>query len=177
MVSASVTLNLGVIKFSLTHDELRSLRGRFNRGPIYKGPCMIVNRDTGLALDAGPETKPGDHNLLWTAHAGPWQQWRLRGVGGGQVEIVSEASRLRLTTMAETDDWGDVWLDDKVASDWSSRWRLKNTDDGAAFLIENATSGHALDAGREAEIRRVPHMWSSHGAPWQQWIIVRLPLT
>ena len=37
-VGASVTLNLGVIKITLTQDELASLRKRFNRSPLYKGP-------------------------------------------------------------------------------------------------------------------------------------------
>lgn len=176
-VSASITLNLGVVKFTLTQDELDLLRGRFSRSVLYKGPCMILNRDTGLALDAGPSTKTGDHNVLWTPHAGPWQQWRLHGAGGGEVEIVSEPTGLRLTTMAAPHDWGEVWLDHKLKSDWSVRWRLKTTDDGVAFVIQNAASRYALDAGEKAENGRDPHVWSTHWAPWQQWIIVRLPLT
>jgi hypothetical protein len=177
MVGASVTLNLGVVQLRLTQDELSSLRQRFNRNPLYKGPCMILSRDTGLALDAGPSSKSGDHNVLWTPHAGPWQQWRLRGVGGGEVEILSEHSGLRLTSMASPHDWGDVWLDRKQKSDWSTRWRLKATDDGVAFLIQNTASSYALDAGEKPENGRDPHVWTSHWALWQQWIIMRLPLT
>jgi hypothetical protein len=176
-VSASVTLNLGVIKLTLTQDELASLKKRFTRSPLYKGPCMILNRDTGLALDAGPDAKTGDHNVLWQSHAGPWQQWRLRGVGGGEIEILSESSGLRLTTMATGYDWGEVWLHRNQANDWSTRWRLKSTDDGVAFLIQNSASGYALDAGQNAENGRDPHVWQPHWAGWQQWIIVRLPLT
>lgn len=138
---------------------------------------MILNRETGLALDAGPNTTSGGHNVLWQPHAGPWQQWRLRGVGGGEIEILSESSGLRLTTMAMPGDWGEVWLDRKQADDWSTRWRLRSTDDGVAFVIQNATSGQALDAGEKAESGRDPHVWETHWAPWQQWIIVRLPLT
>jgi hypothetical protein len=106
MVSASVTLSLGVVRVTFTQDELTSLRKRFNRSPLYKGPCLILSRDSGLALDAGANAKSGDHNVLWTPHAGPWQQWRLRGVAGGEVEILSESSGLRLTTMATPQDWG-----------------------------------------------------------------------
>ncbi|WP_322762622.1 RICIN domain-containing protein [Frankia sp. Cr2] len=91
---------------------------------------MIINRDSGLALDAHPDAKVGDHTCLWQSHAAPWQQWRL-----------------------------------------------KNTDDGVAFIIENAASGYALDAGQDAENERDPHLWPTHWASWQQWIIVRLPLT
>jgi hypothetical protein len=177
MVSASVTLSLGVIKLTLTQDEFASLRKRFNRSPLYKGPCMILSRDTGLALDAGPHTKAGHHNVLWKPHAGPWQQWRLHGVGGGEVEILSESSGFRLTAMAKRQDWGGVWLDSKLANDWSTRWRLKSTDDGVAFLIQNAASGYALDAGQKPEDPPRPHMWRPNWSAWQQWIVVRLPLT
>jgi len=50
---------------------------------------------------------------------------------------------------------GEVWLDHKIANDWSTRWRLKSTDDGVAFLIKNATSGYALDAGANRKTLRV----------------------
>lgn len=86
---------------------------------------MILSRDTGLALDAGPNTKVGHHNVLWKPHAAPWQQWRFHGVGGGEVEILSESSGLRLTAMAKRQDWGQAWLDHKLANNWSARWRLK----------------------------------------------------
>ena len=124
MVKAVWTLNLGIVKLELTQADIAALRMRSNRSPLYKGPCLILNRDTGLALDAGPTAKAGDHTCLWAAHAAPWQQWRLRGVGGGQVEIVSESCQRRLTTMSAGFEWGETWLDRKDRKDWSSRWRL-----------------------------------------------------
>jgi hypothetical protein len=178
MVRATVTLNLGIVKLELTQDQLKSLSDRSNRNSLYRGPCLILSRDTGLALDAGQDAKSGSHTGLWAPHAAPWQQWRLRGVGGGQIEIVSESCQRRLTTMATGYDWGEIWLDRKERPDWSSRWRLRATKDGAAFLIENARSGFALDAGEKATNGRDPHVWGeSHWAPWQQWIVVRLPLS
>lgn len=170
------TINAGLFSIKIRHEEIVALKRRFDRNPIYGGPCMILSRDTGLALDAGPDDKVGGHNVLWSAHAGPWQQWRLRQVGD-EVEIVSESSGLRLTTMARGSEWGEVWLHNKLNHDWSRRWRLKPTDDRVAFLIENAASGFALDAGEQAENGRDPHLWHAHWPPWQQWIIVRLPLT
>jgi hypothetical protein len=175
-VEASITLNLGIVQFKVTQKELSSLHARFNRNPLYKGPCLILNRDTGLALDSGPNTKTGAHNVLWTPHGAPWQQWRFRSTGGGYVEILKEGTDLRLTAMAEPYDRGEVWLERKNEDEWSTRWRLKNTDDGAAFLIQNS-SGHALDAGENASNGRDPHLWSSHWAPWQQWMVLRLPLS
>jgi hypothetical protein len=170
------TLNIGIGSIKFRHEELVTLWKRFDRNPLYGGPCMILNRDTGLALDAGPDGGVGAHNVLWSAHAAPWQQWRIRSFGD-EVEIVSESNHLWLTTMAKGFEWGEVWLHDKLNHDWSRRWRLKATDDRVASVIENAASGFALDAGQEAENGRDPHLWPTHWPSWQQWIIVRLPLT
>ncbi|OHV28612.1 hypothetical protein BCD49_37790 [Pseudofrankia sp. EUN1h] len=177
-MKSTVTLNFGVVKIELTQDDLSALKGRFTRNPLYRGPCLIINRDTGLALDAHPDAKPGGHTCLWQPHAAPWQQWRLHGTGGGTIEIISESSGLYLTAMAEGHEWGETWLHDTVKPGWSRQWRIKNTDDGVAFAIQNATSGYALDAGQHAENLSDPHLWpTTHWDPWQQWIIARLPLT
>ncbi|MFI7547400.1 hypothetical protein [Actinoplanes sp. NPDC049599] len=71
-----------------------------------------------------------------------------------------------------------VWLDSKVRPDWSNQRRLKPTDDRVAFVIENAASVHALDPGHVAADHQGadPHVWSTHWEPYQQWMIVRLPL-
>jgi Ricin-type beta-trefoil lectin domain-like len=86
---------------------------------------------------------------------------------------------LWLTTMATGTKWGETWLDNRVHHDWSRRWRLRSTEDRAAFVIENASSGFALDAGAEPdkENKHDPHVWPTNREPWQQWIIVRLPFT
>jgi hypothetical protein len=34
---------------------------RFTMDPIYNGPCMILSRATGLALDATTNRNPGTH--------------------------------------------------------------------------------------------------------------------
>ena len=53
------------------------------------------------------------------------------------------------------------------------------SEDRGAFVIENASSGFALDAGQDPdkENRYDPHVWPANKDPWQQWIIVRLPFT
>jgi hypothetical protein len=163
---------------SLTAEELASLADRFRRDPMYGGPCLILNRHSGLALDAKPDAPVGGHTTLWSAHAAPWQQWRIRKSGQGNVEIISEPSALRLTTMRTAADWGEVWLHDKPRPGWSTEWRLTPSDDRVAFVIENAASTHALDPGHVAEDHHGvdPYVWSTHYEPWQQWMIVRLPL-
>lgn len=172
------SVGIGPIKLEFTHDELTSLARRFRKNSIYDEPCMILNRANGLALDAGPDGKVGAHNILWSAHAGPWQQWRLKRAGDG-VEIVSESNGLWLTTMSQGIRWGETWLDNKVYHDWSRSWKLRSSEDRVAFAIENASSGFILDAGREPDKdnKYDPHVWPDNNwDPWQQWIILRLPL-
>ncbi|GAB3336084.1 hypothetical protein GCM10027452_09470 [Micromonospora halotolerans] len=163
---------------SLTADELASLADRFRRDPVYGGPCLILNRHSGLALDARTDATAGGHTTLWTAHAAPWQQWRIRRASRGNVQIISESSGLMLATMRAASDWGEVWLHDKPRPKWSTEWQLIPTDDRVAFVIENATSAHALDPGHIAADHQGvdPHVWSTHWEPWQQWMVVRLPL-
>lgn len=163
---------------ALTSDELESRVDRFEQDEIYGGPCLILNRYSGLALDAQIDAGAGGHTTLWPPHAAPWQQWRLRRNVEGAVEITSESAGLQLTTMRAGGDWTGVWLDDKVASDWSALWQLRPTEDRVAFVIQNAHSSHALDAGRKLDEHRSgePHIWSTNWEPWQQWLIVRLPL-
>jgi hypothetical protein len=180
MSSVSFKLNLGVVSCTFGPKDLADLARRFRRDPLSDGPCLLLNRHSGLALDARADPRVGDHSTLWSAHAAPWQQWRLREAGRGTVEIVSESSGLRLTTMAKPNDWGEVWLHRDRPSDWSGRWRLNPTEDRAAFQIQNATSPHSLDAGRDLarqEENGDPHVWTGNWDPWQQWIVVRLPLT
>jgi Ricin-type beta-trefoil lectin domain-like len=176
-LKVALTIGIGPVKLTFSPEELASLKARFTKNPIANAPCMILNRATGLALDATRTTISGTHNKLWNAHAGPHQQWRIRALGNDNVEIVSEQSGMLLTAMARPHDWGEVWLDRKKEADWSTRWRLKESRDKVAFVIENANSGYALDAGRDAKNGADPHLWRTTWDPWQQWIIARLPLT
>jgi hypothetical protein len=139
---------------------------------------MIVDRDTGLALDATRDPQSGTRPVLWTPHAGPWQQWRIKPAGDRCVRIVNEYRPLTLTTdgadRVGNHSW--VWLsqEDKEVS---QSWRLVPTEDKVAFAIETKTSRHTLDTTRDAVNEANPIMYETHWAPWQQWMICRLPLT
>ena len=172
-------VTLGVPPFftvKLSDEEFKRLKARFSTNPLHKGPCMIINRAKGLALDAGPTAEAGAHNVLWQPHGAPWQQWRLQNAGGGAIKIVSESSKLALTTMSAGFEWGESWLHNRPEADQSQRWRISETDDRAAFLIQNSDSGFALDAGSTAE-NLDPHMWKADWNANQQWMILRLPFT
>jgi Ricin-type beta-trefoil lectin domain len=171
---ANVAINLGVVRFELTKADFDALQHRFSRSVLRHGPCMIIDRQTGLALDATPDATEGTNPVLWTPHAGPWQQWRFQTSGRGLVRIVSEPTKLVLTAMEQPHDWSPVWL--AKQSEKAQQWRLKRTEDGVAFAIEHARSIHSLDTGQDAKNLDQPHLWSTHWAPWQQWMICRLPL-
>ena len=175
-MEASLTVGIGPVKWVIPARDLASLVKRFSKDPIYSGPCLLLNRASGFALDATTTPAPGTHNKLWGAHAGPHQQWRLRDMGNGEIEITSELGGLHLTTMANPSKWGEVWLDNKKASGWSTRWRLQVSDDRGAFVIENAHSRCALDAGIGGKKEADPHVSYTTWDPWQQWVIARLPL-
>jgi hypothetical protein len=147
---------------------------------LFHGPCLIIDRNTGLALDATQGAVRGTNPLLWTPHAPPWQQWRLQRIGGprlpsGLVRIVSEPTKLVLTKMERPHDWSPVWLEEQGGQ--AQQWRLMKTEDGAAFVIEHAGSRHSLDTGAHGKNGDKPHLWSTHWESWQQWMICRLPLT
>lgn len=177
ITTVTTTLNLGVLKIAVSAQDLRVLRSRFSRSALYKGPCLLIDRETGLALDSTTTPGSGIRPVLWTSHAAPWQQWRLRPVGGGCVQITSEvAPSLTLTTDLNAGDRSWVWLD-SINPGKAQTWRLNTSDDGAAFLLETRDSHHALDTGGQADRSQSPILYSSHWAAWQQWIICRLPLT
>jgi hypothetical protein len=148
---------------------------------------MVIDRWSGLALDSTPSPVHRTRPVLWTPHGLVWQQWRLERVRGELVRVVSEGSGLLLTTDRVAGDGSWVWLErDRDRND--QMWRLRPTEDRAAFVVETAISEHALDAGQNPRLPASggdhsisdptsPHMWGTHWAPWQQWMIVRLPLT
>jgi hypothetical protein len=161
---------------SFTAEEISRFAKRLRRNPLYRGPCLILERQTGRALDATYEPKVSTQPVLWTMHGLPWQRWYLNPVGRGPVPITCEKGGLALGTKGSPGDWSEVSLQTPTGV-VGQQWRLHPTDDGAAFLVESAISAHALDATDSPEDGTHPHLWSSHWAAWQQWVVARLPLS
>ena len=170
----NVGFTLGIVHIEWTSDDFEALKRRFYRNTLFGGPCLIIDRQTGLALDATPDPKPGTKPLLYTPHALPWQQWRLRSVGRRLVRIVSEQGKLSITAMERPYDWSPISLEN--TNEIGQTWRLWRTRDGAAFLIEHGQLEFALDTGQDATNGKEPHLWPTHWESWQQWVICRLPI-
>jgi hypothetical protein len=184
--SISITL-FGLLKIDLPPATADSIRRRFHRRTLYGGPCMIIDRRWGLALDATTSPKEQTRPVLWTPHGAPWQQWRIERRSPELFKIVAVHGGRVLTTdgVAGDDSW--VWLERDRDRD-SQLWRMLPTDDRVAFQIEVKSSAHSIDSRTDAKVPSIepdgsvddptsPILWSSHGAPWQQWLVLRVPLT
>lgn len=169
----NVGFTLGIVRVEWTREDFEALRRRFNGTALFRGPCLILDRQTGLALDA-PDSKFGTKPILYTPHALPWQQWRLQSVGRGLIRIVSEQYKFVLTAGERPYDWSPLSLESP--GEIGQTWRLRRSRDGAAFLIEHGQVPFALDTGQDATNDREPHLYSTHWESWQQWIICRLPI-
>ena len=176
----------GFLSITLSASETDNLKERFNRRSLY-GPCMIIDRWSGLAMDSTPDPKHQTRPVLWTVHALPWQQWRIKKVRDNMVKITSEHGGLALTTDQQVGDGSWLWLEEDIGLD-SQLWRLHPTRDHGAFAIYSCRSAYALDATRAPNLPAAgenhdidnptaPIMWTNDWRSWQQWVITRLPLT
>jgi hypothetical protein len=188
MRTKDVTVGIpGFLSITLTASAADSLKERFNNQSLYGGPCMIVDRWSGLALDSTTQPKHQTRPVLWTVHALPWQQWRIKRSGRGLVKVISEHGGLALTTDPQVADRSWLWLERDTGQD-SQLWRLHPTDDRGAFAIYAHRSACAIDAtespnlpaaGENHDIGNptAPIMRTNQWSMSQQWVITRLPLT
>lgn len=179
----------GFVSFKLGPADLASLTKRFTRRPLLDGPCLIIERRSGLALDSTTDPRPDPDSqtrpVLWTVNGMPWQQWRIESDRSGVSRIRSQHSGLVLTTDNPPQDRSWVWLsEDRRGRNQS--WNIRPTIDKTAFLIEATSSPHSLDATEDPSVpasvdeRWVaspssPILYQTHWQEQQQWVIARLP--
>lgn len=171
---AKIKVNLGVLVFEFdTNDYVRFQR---DRSVLSGGPCLVLCRQWGRALEVGQTARSGVQPWVWDTHGLPWQQWLIEPARDRDTyRFCSVASGLDLTAEG-TDDWSPIRLRKRRGEDASQLWRLLPSDDGAAFAIENVHSGRAIDATREPHNETKPHQSELHWGAWQQWVIARLPV-
>jgi hypothetical protein len=162
----------GILSLGLDGDDLAALRARLRRSPHPRGACVLVARDQGCALDVGREQEPGWSPWKWPLHGQGPQQWLVRPAGAGAHLLVHGPSGLALTAGG---DEGSRPTVERACGSAAQRWELRPTGDGAAVAIRSGATGLVLDATRDTEPGAHPVMWSAHGAPWQQWLVARLP--
>jgi hypothetical protein len=188
MRTREVTIGIpGILSVRLSAAETDSLHKRFSSQSLYGGPCVIIDRWSGLALDSTTQPTHRTRPVLWTVHALPWQQWRIEKAGRDVVRIISEHGGLALTTDEPAGDRSWIWLSKDTGQD-SQLWRLQPTEDRGAFAIYSHRSACAVDAtarpnlpaaGENHDIGNptAPLMRTGEWKISQQWVIARLPLT
>lgn len=130
---------------------IRSLGERFSRRRLFGGPCLIINRHSGLALDSTTSPQARSRPVLWTPHALPWQQWRIVAAGQGRCKVVSEHAQRVLTTDPSARDGSWVWLE-RDCNRPEQTWKLTRTEDSLGFLVEAARSEVGLDGTLDPKI-------------------------
>jgi hypothetical protein len=86
-MEASLTVGIGPIKWVIPARDLASLVKRFSKDQIFGGPCLILNRARGFALDATTTPAPGTHTISSGVRT------RARISSGGSVTWVTRKSK------------------------------------------------------------------------------------
>lgn len=183
--SSDMSMSIGVpgLRVNLGPRSLVAV-GRVFRREIFRDPCLIIDRWSGLALDSTTDPHVGTKPVLWTVHSEPWQRWRLRRAGRTHVYIQSVHCGLVLTATSSPANWAEVRLDTWRGAD-EQRWRVHQSVDGFAFQLSAGNSNFMLDSGDKAKVpagteeRWVgdpdsPHLWENWGGRCQEWSIARL---
>lgn len=149
-------------------DNIRTV---FRSRPRAGGPCLIVNRASGLALDTAFHTHLGGAAHLWPPHGLPHQLWELKPSGTtDEVLIMSVANGLVLDSTVPTA--GDVkpvmW--ETHREPWQ-RWSLENSPDGVGHLIRSAHNRRYLTANEDSQPGWQPWFEDRHAQLSQQWLL------
>lgn len=123
------------------------------------GMFVIVNRDCGLALDAGTGMDGGRHLEVQPLNASRRQLWHLRPAGANGEVLVSSADNgmvLDATSAWNGDMHPVLWP--RHSEPWQ-RWRLAESPDGAAYFIETAH-------GRECRFLALNNEAAPGWSPW-----------
>jgi hypothetical protein len=62
----------GFVSVTMTAAEKADVDRRKSDEPLHHGPCIIIDRCSGLAPDSTTEPKDQTRPVLWTVHALPW---------------------------------------------------------------------------------------------------------
>jgi hypothetical protein len=105
----------------------------------------------------------------------PWQRWLVERQRSGFSKIQSDAFGLYLQRDAKPTDGSEVTLAEAYSAN-TQLWALRPTEDETAFVVAASTGNFVLDGTTGDGLRTAPRLRTASGAPWQQWLIVRLPL-
>jgi hypothetical protein len=163
-----VEVNAGLARVGYRGDLPGWLGGR--RRAL--GPFLIIGRHHGLALDTGLNLHSGSKPIIWPPNGFAHQLWKLRAVKNHWAEYLVESVENRLVLDAGAgDELSRIPTMRSRTAEPQQRWRFTRTDDGTAYVIRSALTGHALDFPVDSEPRSHPHLWECHREPHQQFLL------
>lgn len=167
----------------LTGDGGRMLKGEIpyqiihpaphvigSTGPIQNGTYKIVNRNSGLVLDAqGIQTANGTLIQQWSYSGAGNQRWIVTNLGGGQYKIVgvqsgrcldvSDVSFLDGASIHLWDDWGGA----------NQKWIISPASSGY-YTMQSMNSGKLMEvSGQSLSEGGLVVQYSNNGGINQQW--------
>ncbi|MXV14055.1 RICIN domain-containing protein [Hufsiella ginkgonis] len=156
----------GQIPYSATHPTAHIAGG----GTLANGTYKIVNRNSGLALDAkGQGTVNGTPVQQWSYSGANNQRWTVTSLGGGQYKIVGVQSGRSLDVTGQSlTDGAKIQLYD-ASSGNNQKWIITATS-GGYYSIKGVHSNKMMEvAGNSTATGALVQQWASTGSNSQQW--------
>jgi hypothetical protein len=140
-------------------------------GPIANGTYKIINRNSGLTVDAdGGNTTNGTPVDQYTYLSQANQQWGVTNLGGGQYKITGVQSGLALDVVGGGTANGtliDLW---GYHGGNNQQWSITATSGGYYRLTPANATGSALDVQHSATTNSaLLEIWGYSGGNSQQW--------
>jgi hypothetical protein len=139
-------------------------------GPIANGTYKIINRNSGLAVDAaGQLTANGTAIDQWTYNGGANQKWVLTSLGGNIYSIVGVQSNRALDVAGQSVANGALIQLYENNGGPNQKWEITPTT-GGYYSVKSVQSGKALDVPGQSTAGGVQlDQWQSDGGTNQQW--------
>ncbi|HBF33315.1 TPA: hypothetical protein DDW35_02000 [Candidatus Sumerlaeota bacterium] len=140
-------------------------------GPIASGTYKIINRNSGLAMDAtGMATANGTLLDQWAYWGGTNQKWTLTDTGGGIYKIIGyQSARALDISGASIVDGAEAELWDYTGG-FNQLYTLNVTDTGYYRIRPLHATGSALEVGGFSTSNGgVIQQWTWYGLNSQQW--------
>jgi hypothetical protein len=150
--------------------HLQPILASYLGGGLANGTYKIINRNSGLALDAkGQATTNGTPIQQYTYGAGANQKWTVIGLGGGVYKITGVQSGKVLDVKGQsTADGAAIQLyTDNGGS--NQKWIITPTS-GGYNTLQGMQSGKLMEvAGGSTSPGAFVDQWGDNGGNNQQW--------
>jgi len=156
--------------FTSGSSSLNWWRTETSATPVANGTYKIINRNSGLALDAtGQGTANGTAIDQWGYNGGNNQRWTVTSLGGGQYKVVGVQSGKVLEVAGQsTADGAAVQLYTDNGGG-NQKWNFVATS-GGYYTLQGVQSGKLMEVvGQSTAPGAVVDQWTGNSGTNQQW--------